>query len=180
MDQYVGMTALGSILQGPDPAMLYTQMETVYPDIFTMFNTSEVARVRYVTGWVIQLIAKNVPALVFKSRENLELLINSGCTHLEQDHSTIRGFMANAFSDIFEAAARMDQKPILNSYFNNMISAMMNIQFSNEALKTEQFLAISGAICTCFELCDAANLREQTMGMLNDLLAKVSTFIEQH
>ena len=88
--------------------------------------------------------------------------------------------MANAFSDIFEAAARMDQKQILNPYFPNMITAMMNIQFSNEALKTEQFLAISGSICTCFEMCDAASLREQTMLMLNDVLGKVSTFIDQH
>ena len=51
-----------------------------------------------------------------------------------------------------------------------MINAMMNIQFSNEALKTEQFLAISGSICTCFELCDSANLRDHTMAMLDDLL----------
>ena len=90
--------------------MIYNQMENVYQHIFNMFNTSEVARVRYVTGWVIQLLTKNVPNLVFKSQENLELLITSGCTHLQQDHSSIRGFMANAFSDIFEAAAQNDQK----------------------------------------------------------------------
>ena len=79
------MTALGSVLQGPDPAMVYREMSenNLYLNIFHMFNTSDVPRVRYVTGWVIQLIAKNVPDLVFKSRENLELLITSGCTHLE-------------------------------------------------------------------------------------------------
>ena len=37
--------------------------------------------------------------------------------------------MANAFAEIFEAADAMDQKSILNNYFNNMISAMMNLQF---------------------------------------------------
>ena len=140
--------------------MIYNQMESIYESIFNMFNSSEVARVRYVTGWVIQLLAKNVPPLVFKSQENLELLINSGCQHLQQDHSSIRGFMANAFSDIFEAAAKNDQKQLLNPYFSTMITSMLNIQFSNEALKTEQFLIISGSICTCFELCDAANLRD--------------------
>ena len=86
IDQYIGMTALGSILCGPDSTLIFNQMETVYTSVFTMFNTSEVARVRYATGWVIHLIAKYVPSLVFKSQENLELLINTGCTHLEQDH----------------------------------------------------------------------------------------------
>jgi len=88
--------------------------------------------------------------------------------------------MANAFSDIYEAAAKMNQKHYLNSYFNNIISAMVNIQFTNEALKTEQFLTISGSICTCFEMCDAPNLRDQTMAMLTELLTKISTFIDQH
>ena len=82
MEQYVGMIALGSILGGPDPNMIYNEMEPVYPAIFQMFN-SEVQRVRYVTGWVIQMIAKYVPNLIFKSQENLETLINAGCTHLQ-------------------------------------------------------------------------------------------------
>ena len=110
MKQYIGMTALGSILCGPDAAFIYTELESVYPSVFTMFQNSVVPRVRYVTGWVIQMIAKSVPQLVFKSQENLEMLITSGVRHLEHDHWTIRGFMANAFSDIFEAAAKLDQK----------------------------------------------------------------------
>jgi len=54
MSQYIGMTALGSILSGPDPAMIYNEMEnSVFPNIFTMFNNSGIPRVRYVTGWTI-------------------------------------------------------------------------------------------------------------------------------
>jgi hypothetical protein len=111
MNQYIGMTALGSILSGPDPAMIYNEMEnSVFPSVFSMFNNSAIPRVRYVTGWTIQSIAKNVPQLIFKSQENLEMMVNSGCGHMAEDHWTIRGFMATAFSDIFEAAAARDQK----------------------------------------------------------------------
>jgi len=124
-----------------------------------MFNNSAIPRVRYVTGWTIQSIAKNVPQLIFKSQENLEMMVNSGCSHMAGDHWTIRGFMATAFSDIFEAAAARDQKAFLNNYFDKMINSMLAIQFSPEAMKTEQFLVISSSISTCLECCDAENLR---------------------
>ena len=77
IDQYVGMTCLGAVLSGPDQSVIFNQMEQSYQNIISMFNNSNFAKVRYATGWVINLLVKSLPELIFKSQQNLELLIQT-------------------------------------------------------------------------------------------------------
>ena len=82
----MGMLTLGSIMEGPSAEALAHQLGSAYETIFQMWDSSPSSRVRQATAWLISLIAKFTPQLVFSSQENLALLMQKGLVHIEQDH----------------------------------------------------------------------------------------------
>lgn len=52
-DHYVGMLALGSIMDGPSAQALTQELEPAYQTIFQMWDSSASSRVRVVTAWLI-------------------------------------------------------------------------------------------------------------------------------
>lgn len=54
------------------------------------------------TAWLISQITKHAPQLVLSNPENLNLLMQNGLTHIQQDHIQVQSFVAQAWCTIFE------------------------------------------------------------------------------
>ena len=106
-DHYVGMVALGSVMEGPSVDAIQRELEPAYATVFALLGSSGSARVRFATAWLIMQIARHSPQLVFSKQENVRLLMEQGMSHIEQDHIQIKSFIATAWTCAFEAAAKM-------------------------------------------------------------------------
>ena len=85
-DHYIGMMALGSIMEGPTVGALVNKLTPAYATIFQMWDQSPSSRVRMSTAFLISQITKYAPQLILNSPENLNLLMQNGLTHMRQDH----------------------------------------------------------------------------------------------
>ena len=52
-ENYIGMVALGSVMEGPSEEHIQQQIEPAFSSIFNMLQTSQSSRVRYATAWLI-------------------------------------------------------------------------------------------------------------------------------
>ena len=69
------MIALGSVMEGPSADALARELDPAYATIFHMWDTAQSSRVRQATAWLISMIAKFAPQLVFKNEETLRLMM---------------------------------------------------------------------------------------------------------
>lgn len=52
-DRYIGMLALGSIMDGPSAEALTREFEPAYETIFILWDSASSSRVRQATAWLI-------------------------------------------------------------------------------------------------------------------------------
>ena len=76
-DQYVGMTALGSVLEGPSSQMLFNQMEGPLGAIMQTADTNAAPRVRFTSASVIAKTCHVVPQLLLASEANLNSMFTT-------------------------------------------------------------------------------------------------------
>ena len=180
IDQYVGMTCLGAILAGPDQSVIFEQIDNSFQSIMNLFNNCQVSRVRYATGWVINILVINLPQVIYQSQENLDLFMTTALTHLEADHEhhTIKGFMAQAFENLFERNPEQVSK--FTPYFANIVQSLSSMLFSNYALKLDILNVVSQSLCAVIQNCDGPNIPKQTLlEICANIFDKTSQFIDR-
>ena len=71
------------MLEGPSAEKLCNELAPAYDSIFQMWDQAPQTRVRHMTAWVISLITRFVPQLVLNSPHTLNLLMQTGLTHIQ-------------------------------------------------------------------------------------------------
>lgn len=74
-EHYVGMIALGSVMEGPSAEAIERDVGPAYMTIFHMLATSQSSRVRQASAWLISQLVKNAPLMIFRNQENLKILM---------------------------------------------------------------------------------------------------------
>ena len=80
--------------------------------------------------------------------------MSSAISHLDsdQEHHTIKGFMAQAFENLFEKNPEHVSK--FTPYFADITQSLSGILFSNYALKQDILNVVSQSICAVIQHCD--------------------------
>ena len=77
-DQYIGMTALGSVLENPNSELIASELQETLPSILCLIETSTtVDRVRFTMAWVIAKICLHVPQLPMGSMDILQQVMQT-------------------------------------------------------------------------------------------------------
>ena len=85
-EQYIGMTALGSVLEGPCPELIADQMAGPFSAIMTMVDTNQVDRVRFTSAQAIAKMCMVVPQLALVSEECLAAMFTTCINRISNDH----------------------------------------------------------------------------------------------
>ena len=158
-EQYVGMSSLCSIMEGPNPEKVAQFISECYQSVFQVLDQSESSRVRLATANVIQQLAIACPKIVFSKIDNCEMFVTSGTTHMKHDCWPVKCALSLAWGQLYEQTKQSQNQQwngMLNTHFTTICSSLMGEIFQPEAFASGSLETLINSICSVLESCDKA------------------------
>lgn len=177
VDKYIGMMALGAIIEGPDIAPFGQIIQQALPGILDLIADNS-PKVSYSVAWVYYKLAENMPILILQEQAVLDLFVNNTLSILNR-HSKIALLLLNALKELFINASKLGASHLLNGHFNAVFSKVLECMYRADIIAKNMQGIVSTVINDITEKCDSDNLKEALKQILEGVLQELANSMQE-